>query len=176
MGAPTVQNLPAVREMWAQSLGQGDCPGGGKAAHSSIPAWRIPCTEEPGGLQSMGSTRWTGLNGTLALSLVSLLTRGTRATAAHPATVVWVTASSGRLQKNPTFRWPWGRHPMFRWLRNPLSMMPTAPGIRSAGRHSGRNPAETVWIELTVALWARKHLEAGSVLLGGLPPSCFFSC
>ena len=35
--------------------GSGRSPGEGMATHSSIPAWRIPCTEEPGRLQSMGS-------------------------------------------------------------------------------------------------------------------------
>ena len=37
--------------------GQGRSPGGGMATHSSILVWRIPWTEEPGGLQSMGSHR-----------------------------------------------------------------------------------------------------------------------
>ena len=58
----TVKNLPAMRETWVQSLGQEDpLPGDplekGMATHSSIPAWIIPRTEEPGGLQSMGSQR-----------------------------------------------------------------------------------------------------------------------
>ena len=37
--------------------GSGRSPGGGLATHSSVLAWRIPWTEEPGGLQSMGSQR-----------------------------------------------------------------------------------------------------------------------
>ena len=41
--------------------GWGRCPGGGHATHSSILAWRIPWTEEPGGLQSTGSQSWTRL-------------------------------------------------------------------------------------------------------------------
>ena len=52
-----VKNLPAVQETQAQSLGQEDPLEKGMAIHSSIPAWRIPWTEEPGGLQSMGSQR-----------------------------------------------------------------------------------------------------------------------
>ena len=40
--------------MWVRSLGQEDALEEGMAAHSSILAWRIPWTEEPGGLQSMG--------------------------------------------------------------------------------------------------------------------------
>ena len=52
-----VNNLPAVQETWVQSLGQEDPLEKGVATHSSILAWRIPWTEEPGGLQSMGSQR-----------------------------------------------------------------------------------------------------------------------
>ena len=52
-----VKNLPAMRETWAQSLGWEDPLEKGIATHSSILAWRIPWTEEPGGLQSMGSQR-----------------------------------------------------------------------------------------------------------------------
>ena len=53
--AQTVKNLPAVQETWVQSLGGEDPLEEGMATHSSILAWRIPWTEEPGGLQSMGS-------------------------------------------------------------------------------------------------------------------------
>ena len=52
-----VKNLPAVRETGVRSLGQEDPLEKGMATHSSILAWRIPCTEEPGGLQSMGLQR-----------------------------------------------------------------------------------------------------------------------
>ena len=48
-----VKNLPAMRETQVQSLGQEDPLEKGMATHSSILAWRIPWTEEPGGLQSM---------------------------------------------------------------------------------------------------------------------------
>ena len=44
-------------ETWLQSLGQEDPLEKGMAIHSSILAWRLPWTEEPGGLQSMGSQR-----------------------------------------------------------------------------------------------------------------------
>ena len=53
--AQTVKNLPATQETWVRSLGWEDPPEEGMATHSSILAWRIPWTEEPGGLQSMGS-------------------------------------------------------------------------------------------------------------------------
>ena len=50
-----VKNLPAVQETRVQSLGREDPLKKGMAIHSSILPWRIPWTEEPGGLQSMGS-------------------------------------------------------------------------------------------------------------------------
>ena len=55
--AQTVKNLPAMPETWVQSLGQEDPLEKGVAVHSSIFAWRIPWTEEPGRLQSMGLQR-----------------------------------------------------------------------------------------------------------------------
>ena len=58
-GHGTVRIFPACqcrrREIWVQSLGLEDPLGEGMAAHSSVLAWRIPWTEEPGGLQSIGS-------------------------------------------------------------------------------------------------------------------------
>ena len=50
-----VKNLPTMRETWVQPLGQEDPLEKGMATHSSILAWRIPRTEEPGRLQFMGS-------------------------------------------------------------------------------------------------------------------------
>ena len=52
-----VKNLPAMRETQVQSLGGEDPLEKEMATHSNILAWRIPWTEEPGGLQSMGSQR-----------------------------------------------------------------------------------------------------------------------
>ena len=49
-----VKNLPAVWETWVQSLGREDPLEKGIATHSIILAWRIPWTEEPGGLQGVG--------------------------------------------------------------------------------------------------------------------------
>jgi len=54
-----VKNLPSIQETWVQSLGQEAPLEKEIATHSSILAWRIPWTEEPGGLQSMGSQRVT---------------------------------------------------------------------------------------------------------------------
>ena len=53
--AQMVKSLPAALETWVRSLGQEDPLEKGMATHSSILAWRIPWTEEPGGLQSVGS-------------------------------------------------------------------------------------------------------------------------
>ena len=55
--AQMVKNLPAMGEPQVQFLGQEDPLKKGMATHSSILAWRIPWTEEPGGLWSMGSKR-----------------------------------------------------------------------------------------------------------------------
>ena len=49
-----VKNLPAVQETWVRSLGQEDPLEKGMVTDSSILAWRIPWTEEPGGLRSQG--------------------------------------------------------------------------------------------------------------------------
>ena len=57
MVAQKVKNLPSVQETWVQSLVLEDPLGKGMATHSSILAWTIPLTEEPGGLQSMRSQR-----------------------------------------------------------------------------------------------------------------------
>ena len=51
------RNLLETQETWVRSLGQEDPLEKDMATHSSILAWRIPWTEEPGGLQSMGSQR-----------------------------------------------------------------------------------------------------------------------
>ena len=55
--AQRLKRLPATRETWVRSLGQEDSLEKEMATHSCILAWRIPWTEEPGGLQSMGSQR-----------------------------------------------------------------------------------------------------------------------
>ena len=53
--AQTVKNLSAMQETWVRSLGQEDPPEKGMATHSSSLVWTIPWSEEPGGLQFMGS-------------------------------------------------------------------------------------------------------------------------
>ena len=58
MGFPSglaVKNLPVMQEMWVGSLGREDSLEEKMAIHSSIVAWEVPWTEEPGGLQSTES-------------------------------------------------------------------------------------------------------------------------
>ena len=55
--AEMVKNLPAMQETWVQSQGQEDPLEKGMATHSGILVWRIPWTEESGGLQTTGSHR-----------------------------------------------------------------------------------------------------------------------
>ena len=68
-----VKNLPTVWETWVRPLGREDPLKVEMATHSNILAWKIPWTEEPGGLQSMGLQSWTQLsnwlfaNGTMQL-------------------------------------------------------------------------------------------------------------
>ena len=56
-GGSAVKNLPAMQETQAWSLGQEGALQEGVATHSSMLAWRIPWTEEPGGLQFTGLQR-----------------------------------------------------------------------------------------------------------------------
>ena len=60
--AQNIKNLPAMQEIWVQSLGLEDALEKGMATCSSLLAWEIPWTEEPGGLQSMGSQSRTRLS------------------------------------------------------------------------------------------------------------------
>ena len=57
-----IKSPPAVQETWVRSLGWEDPLEKEMPTHSSILAWRIPWTEEPGGLQSMESQSWTQLS------------------------------------------------------------------------------------------------------------------
>ena len=60
--AQTVKNLPIMQEFQVRSLGQADALEKGMATRSSILAWRIPWTEEPGGLVHRVTKSWTYLN------------------------------------------------------------------------------------------------------------------
>ena len=56
-GDSVIKNPPVMKEMWLHSRGQEDLLEEGMTPHSSILAWRIPWTEKPGGLWSLGSQR-----------------------------------------------------------------------------------------------------------------------
>ena len=60
--AQRLKRLPPMRETWVRSLGREDLLEKEMETHSSILAWGIPWTEEPGRLQSMGSQSWTRLS------------------------------------------------------------------------------------------------------------------
>ena len=73
--AQWIKNLPAmpeIQEMWVWSLGHEDPLEKEMATHSSVFAWEIPWTEEPGGLQSKGSQRvkhdWASMHATMTLN------------------------------------------------------------------------------------------------------------
>ena len=69
LGVQMVKHLPAMRDTLVRSLGWEDPLEEGMATHSSMIAWRIPGTVEPGGLQSMGSQR-VGHDWATSLSLL----------------------------------------------------------------------------------------------------------
>ena len=89
--AQTVKNLLAVQETWVQSLDWEDPLEEGMATHSSILTWEIPWTEEPGGLQSVGSQRvghnWATKRST-ELALQVLLIRKSSSTCPFPKQLV----------------------------------------------------------------------------------------
>ena len=60
--AQLVKNLSVVQNTWVLSLGQEDLQEKEMAMHTSILAWKIPWSEEPGGLKSMQSERGARLN------------------------------------------------------------------------------------------------------------------
>ena len=68
-----VKNLPAMQEIWVESLGQEDPVEKGMATHSSIHAWRIPWTEETGAPDRGVPKSWTQLNLTLSGDLTFYL-------------------------------------------------------------------------------------------------------
>ena len=74
-GAQIVKNLPVMQKTWVQSLGWEDPLEKRMVTPSGIQAWRIPWTEEPGGLQSMESQRvrhdWLTLSFSTLISLKS---------------------------------------------------------------------------------------------------------
>ena len=87
-----VKNPPAMWETWVRSLGWEDPLEKGTATHSSILAWRIPQTEESGGLQSMGSQRvghnWVAFNFT-TISAIWLYAKHLRPLSSLSSPIKW---------------------------------------------------------------------------------------
>ena len=92
-----VENLPAMQETWVGCLGLEDPLEEGMATHSSILAWRIPWTEEPYGLQSIGSQRVRLSDFTFTFHFHAL----EKEMATHSSILAWEipwTEEPGRLQ------------------------------------------------------------------------------
>ena len=73
--AQLVKNPPAMRETWVRPLGWEDPLEKGKATHSSLLAWRIPWTEEPGGVRESDTTEATEHTGPRVENVHSSSTR-----------------------------------------------------------------------------------------------------
>ena len=109
--------MQEAQETWVGSLDQEDLLGEGMAAHSSILAWRIPWTEEPGGLQSMASQSRTRLSDLARVHWLCLLLSGTTSWIIHllqvPSsgfrTLVWGNSNQDTLLQLAV---AWGRE---RW-------------------------------------------------------------
>ena len=82
-----VKNLPAKQETWVQSLGQEYLLEKGMATHSSITAWRIPWTEEPGGLQTREGHKKLDMTKQLTFSLY--IPNLEKEMATHCSTLAW---------------------------------------------------------------------------------------
>ena len=100
--------------MWVSSLGQEDSLEEGVATHSSSLAWRIPWTEDPGGLQSMGSQsqtqlKWLGMHASISLLLLScsyiVLLLYPTPQSIHPLINIWVGSSFYVLWIKPKHSW-----------------------------------------------------------------------
>ena len=89
--AQMLKSPPAMQETWVQSLHWKGLLEKEMATYSSILAWRIPWTEEPGGLQCMGSQSWTQLSIVFCLT-ASRWTVGVAAPQAINETIDWSTS------------------------------------------------------------------------------------
>ena len=94
LAAQVVKSLPAMPGTQVQFLGREDPLEKGMAAHSSILAWRIPWTEEPGGLQSVGSQRVRHDRATSTLTFHTLLGVSLAFVSSRGASVVCVCVSN----------------------------------------------------------------------------------
>ena len=88
-----VKNLPVIQETQVRSLGQEDSVVKEMATHSSIPAWKIPWTEEPGGLRSIRVTKSQTRLSDFTFTLDALLLH-------REATIIKIGAHAQRHKKN----------------------------------------------------------------------------
>ena len=94
-GGSVVKNLLAMQETWVQSLGQEDTPEKEMVIHSSILAWKIPCTEEPSRLKSMEfSGKNTGM-GNHSLLRGIFLTQGSNPGLLHCRQILYHLSHQG---------------------------------------------------------------------------------
>ena len=103
--APQGKNLPTIWETWVQSLGWEDPLEKGMATHSSITAWRIPWTEEPGGLQTREGHKKLDMTKQLTFSLY--IPNLEKEMATHCSTLAWSipwTEEPGGLQSTGSQR------------------------------------------------------------------------
>ena len=132
--AQIVKNLPVMQETWVWSLGRADPLEKGMAPHCSILAWRIPWTEEPGGLQSIASQR---VRYNWATSTFTKVTWKLLYPQYSPHfflnSLCHHTPSSYR-KAAPEARPSWGSFVVSQWMKNPngrckhcLKLSPTAP-------------------------------------------------
>ena len=85
--AQKVKNLPAIQEIWVQSQNQENPLKNGVAIYSSITAWRIPWTEEPGGLQTREGHKKLDMTEQLTFSLY--IPNLEKEMATHSSTLAW---------------------------------------------------------------------------------------
>ena len=99
--AQRLKRLPPMQETWVRFLGWEDPLEKETAAHSSVLAWRIPGTEEPGGLQSTGSQTWTRLSDFASLWFLLAASRGEAGKSwparrePSPGTGLWLVGQGG---------------------------------------------------------------------------------
>ena len=132
-----VKKLPAMQESGVRSLGQEDPLETGMATHSSILAWEIPWTEDPGRLQSMGSQR-DGLN---------LVTKHQQ----------WSGVEKCNLDRRPRF------HP---FCFSPELNISASQWARQVTAVRSRNPSPS-WIERTASLLTQSPRLCGRVAMTG---------
>ena len=103
--AQTIKNLPAIQETRVWFLCQEDPLEKGMAPHSSVLAWQIPRTEEPGGLQSMQSQRvghhWA--TNTAASSMTQLVKNPSAVPEVQVRSLGWEDPQRSKWQSNPVF-------------------------------------------------------------------------